>query len=311
MSGQDTGLAFVSLEDRAAATSGPEPLDRVSLRDHVVSAEIGAFQSERGKPQRLAFNVVVEVRPAGGSPTDDVDRVMSYDRITETIGQCLAAERLNLLETLAERIAAMLLAHPAAMRVHVRVEKLDRAPGRLGVELVRSGEPEPGPAAERAPAAPMVLFLDNGAASSPCLSGWLDQLAQAAQPALFCVDLPSTAAPRSDNPVSGRRIALLALEQNAWALAGRDPRLAVVQSRAELNHMARSGGFAVWAPSKMVLDATPGTGPAGEAPLALARWLAGVTGASALIGIGAAGAGLSHWQPADAARLTLPRAVPS
>ena len=44
----------------------------------------------------------------------------------------LAEERLNLLETLAERIADRILHAPQALRVFVRIEKLDRGPGALG-----------------------------------------------------------------------------------------------------------------------------------------------------------------------------------
>src|SRR5690606_8212843 len=65
----ETSLAFGPPEARAAATAGPDLPDRISLRDHVVEAEIGAFQEERGRRQRVAFGVVVEVAPRG--PTDD------------------------------------------------------------------------------------------------------------------------------------------------------------------------------------------------------------------------------------------------
>ena len=82
--------------------------------------------------QRLRFNVVVEVRPRPQPLEDDVDRILSYDRITEAIAAELAAERLNLLETLAERVAERILAEPQAMRVFVRIEKLDRRPLRAG-----------------------------------------------------------------------------------------------------------------------------------------------------------------------------------
>ena len=62
---------------------------------------------------------------------------MSYDRVTEAIALELADERLNLLETLAERVAERILLEPQAMRAFVRIEKLDRGPGALGVEIVR------------------------------------------------------------------------------------------------------------------------------------------------------------------------------
>ena len=128
MTTTDIELAFAHPEDRAEASAGAAPRDRISLRDHVVEADIGAFQKERGHKQRLRFNVVVEVRPVTGPLEDDVDRILSYDRITESIASELAAERLNLLETLAERVAERILAEPAAMRAFVRIEKLDVGP---------------------------------------------------------------------------------------------------------------------------------------------------------------------------------------
>ncbi len=83
-------------EERAEAT-GAGLRDRISLRDHVVTADIGAFQQERGRPQRLRFNIVVEVRPVSDAQ-DDVDRILSYDRLTEAIDAELAKDRLNLLK---------------------------------------------------------------------------------------------------------------------------------------------------------------------------------------------------------------------
>ncbi|MGH1357118.1 MAG: dihydroneopterin aldolase, partial [Thalassovita sp.] len=48
---------------------------------HVVEVEIGAFQQERGTTQRIRFNIVVEVQPLTGPVDDDVDRILSYDRV--------------------------------------------------------------------------------------------------------------------------------------------------------------------------------------------------------------------------------------
>ena len=139
----DIHLAFAHPEERAEATASADPRDRISLRDYLVEAEIGAFQLERGHRQRLMFNVVVEVRPQSGPIDDDVDRIMSYDTITEAIADELSAGRLNLLETLAEHIAERILSHPRAMRAFVRIEKLDRGPFKLGVEIVRTAAEMP------------------------------------------------------------------------------------------------------------------------------------------------------------------------
>ena len=119
----DTSLAFAHPEERAVASAPADPRDRISLRDHIVSADIGAFQQERGHGQRLRFNVVVEVRPAPAPLEDDVDRILSYDRITEAIAAELAAERLNLLETLAERVAALILDEFNVQHVKLKLSK--------------------------------------------------------------------------------------------------------------------------------------------------------------------------------------------
>jgi len=84
----DTKLAFAHPSERAEATApdGSGGLrDRISLRDYVTEVEIGAFQQERGHLQRIKFNVVVEVAPLTGPIDDDVDRILSYDRVTEAI----------------------------------------------------------------------------------------------------------------------------------------------------------------------------------------------------------------------------------
>jgi dihydroneopterin aldolase len=116
MTNDDLRTAFGPLSHRAEAMAGPDPLDRISLRDHAVEVEIGAFQVERGVRQRLRFDIVVEVRPLGDA-ADDVDRILSYDKLAEAVAAELAAERLNLLETLAERVAARILREPQAERV--------------------------------------------------------------------------------------------------------------------------------------------------------------------------------------------------
>ena len=281
----DITLAFAHPEDRARATAAPGLPDRISLRDHIVETEIGAFQPERGRRQRLAFNVVVEVRPESHAD-DDVDRILSYDRITESIAAELARERLNLLETLAERVAARILAAPQALRAFVRIEKLDLGPGVLGVEIVRSADarPEAAEAADNAPRLALIL-MSNAAMASPRLPRWLDGIEAAAVPAILCVGPPDQSPPQTGAWGPQRRINLLAIEQNAWVLAARDDRCVVVATRTELDWSRGKRRISVWAPSKMVLDATHG--PEGHAAADLALWLAHEVGAARMIAVDA------------------------
>ena len=268
--------AFGQPSERAEGTAGPEMLDRISLRDHVVTVEIGAFQAERGTTQRICFNVVVEVEPQGHLD-DDVDRILSYDKVTEAIAHELGAERLNLLETLAQRVADRILLEPQARRVFVRIEKLDRGPGALGVEIMRA-RPATTTTSPLRPVDdrphPEVIFLSNAAIASPHLKGWIDQLEAGHRPTILCVGAPAAEAPQAAHPLAQRRIDLLAIEQNAWVLAARDPRCVVVNSRTELDWSMRQGQISVWAPSKIVLDAVDGPSAQPRDSLALVLWFA-------------------------------------
>ncbi|MCW1951049.1 MAG: dihydroneopterin aldolase, partial [Octadecabacter sp.] len=256
--------------------------DRISLRDYITEVEIGAFQQERGHLQRIKFNVVVEVEPLSGPIDDDVDRILSYDRVTEAIDAELGAERLNLLETLAARVAERILLEPQALRVFVRIEKIDRGPYSLGVEIMREQGGVDTAAVEVMDAPhPRVAYLSNDKIQSDELSGIIDDLSADGIPLIFCVGAGNTPAPSTPVEQAQRRIDLLAIEQNAWVLAGRDKRCVVVETRTELDWAMKNGQTCVWAPSKIVLDAVDG--PVSNDGLVIAAWFAGELQASELV----------------------------
>ncbi|MGR3502803.1 dihydroneopterin aldolase [Pseudaestuariivita sp.] len=292
---QDITHAFDHPVARARATTGAAMPDRISLRDHTVEVEIGAFQAERGTTQRICFNVVVEVAARDVTETDDVDTILSYDRVTEAIAAELAAERLNLLETLAERVAERILIEPQALRVFVRIEKLDRGPGALGVEIVRAAAQVTPVAVEPDPVAPHVVFLGNTGFGSGVVD-WLDTVDPEVTPLVLCVGAPEAPPPTTDHKMVQRRINLLAIEQNAWMLAAHDDRCVVVGTRTELDWAMKNGQICVWAPSKMVLDAVDG--PVSHAPEVLALWLAETLGDARVSFVATDGALPAEAQPA-------------
>lgn len=283
----DIRLAFAHPSERAEASS-QIPCDRISLRDYTVEVEIGAFQQERGTLQRVRFNIVVEVSPLSGPIDDDVDRILSYDKVTEAIAVELEAERINLLETLAARVAERILLEPQAERVFVRIEKLDRGPFSLGVEIVRSrdGVNLAGQDHVEAPH-PRVVYLSNEALVAPHLTAWIDQLAAMDAPLIISVGPADVAAPKAGNAMAQRRIDLLAIEQNAWTLAARDRRCMVVGTRTELDWAMKNGQICIWAPSKIVLDAVDGPSASPRDAVALVAWFAGDIAAKELLVIGA------------------------
>ncbi len=284
----ETSLAFEAPYLRSVASDKGDPLDRISVRDYTREVEIGAFQAERGVTQRIKFNVVLEVSRHAAAQSDDVDQVLSYDTIIEAIEDQLSTERINLLETLAERVAERVLTNAKAVRVFVRIEKLDRIPGTLGVEIVRSrieGANVVRPVAPKAPADtavhPLVVFMPNSVLASDRLGAWLDAIAKHDLPVIICLERVDAPMPKADVAQAQRRIALLSIEQNAWILAGKDKRCVVVNSRTELDWAMKHGQLSVWAPSKIVLDAVDG--PDGQAPIDLAHWFASEVSAQSLV----------------------------
>ncbi len=128
--------------DRAAARGGPVTAavtDTLFVRDFVLPVEIGAYSSERGRTHRVRFDVSVLVARAG--PTRDMRDVYSYDLISDGIRILVAAGHVDFVETLAERIAAMLLGDARVVKAMVQVTKLETGSGEVGVAIERSRAP--------------------------------------------------------------------------------------------------------------------------------------------------------------------------
>lgn len=284
----DAASAFDHPYARSVAM-GNGPLDRISVRDYVREVEIGAFTSERGVTQRIRFNAVVEVAHHTAAQDDDVDKVVSYDSITEAIEMLIAAGRINLLETFAERIAETVLEDPRVVRIFLRVEKLDRIPGALGVEIVRSrqdGKPDIRPVdASDAPMRkvdPLLICLGESILRKDALTPWIDAAAALKAPVIFCLPPLATFEPGS----VAERVALLSFDQMAWQVASQDPRLSVISTRTELDHAIKSPRLVLWAPAKMVAEDTNPPDLNG-----LAAWLKARLRASRLVAVGTNGIG--------------------
>lgn len=289
----ETTIAFEPPHARAAATRSGTLPDRISVRDYTRAVEIGAFRTERGVTQRIRFNIVLEVAPHGAAEDDDVDKVISYDTITDAIEAELAAERVNLLETLAERVAERCLADARALRVFVRLEKLDRIPGALGVEIARSRPLEAEPVSGGGHRAAAVIYLPGDLLAGAEGDAWL-AAAVWARPVVICVGSAVPARPATSE--AARRVGLLGMEQAAWTASERTPGFAVHGSRTELDWAAKTGRSSLWAPTKMVMDAKARPEADASRPDLLAAWLAREIGAARLVmaGEGAVPEGAIH-----------------
>ncbi len=111
-------------------------LDRVFVRDFVVSAGIGAYDFERGVRQRVVFDVEALVRRAGAH-SDDMRSIFSYDVILDAIRLVVGRGHVDFVETLAEEVAAVLLQQARVRSIRVNIRKLDVIEGEVGIEIRR------------------------------------------------------------------------------------------------------------------------------------------------------------------------------
>ena len=111
-------------------------LDRVFVRDFVVSASIGAYDYERAVRQRVMFDVEA-VAPRAGAHGGDMRSIFSYDLILDAIRLVVGRGHVDFVETLAEEVAAILLQHARVRSVRVSIRKLDVIEGEVGVEIRR------------------------------------------------------------------------------------------------------------------------------------------------------------------------------
>lgn len=121
-----------------ATTTGPK-LYRILVRDVVLKCLIGIHAHELLAPQRVRINVDMAVLEQAGPLSDDIANVVSYEDVIEGIKRMLAEGHINLVETLAEKIAALCLADERVASVRVRVEKLDvyAEAASVGIEIER------------------------------------------------------------------------------------------------------------------------------------------------------------------------------
>ena len=110
----------------------------VFVRDLKLEATLGVYEHEKLAPQRIVINVDLTVSESGHD--DDIDNVVCYEQVVNRIKAIIAQGHVNLVETLAEQIAAQCLADFRVLAARVRVEKpdaIDEA-GSVGVELERT-----------------------------------------------------------------------------------------------------------------------------------------------------------------------------
>jgi dihydroneopterin aldolase len=114
-------------------------LRHVFIRDLMLPCSIGIHHHEKITEQRVRINLDLAVLEEGQPLNDDIRNVICYEHLAKGIEEILGRGHVNLVETLAENIAAMCLEDGRVKSARVRVEKLDilDKAESVGVEIER------------------------------------------------------------------------------------------------------------------------------------------------------------------------------
>jgi dihydroneopterin aldolase len=124
-----------------AVHTAPVGLDVLRLLGVRATGHHGVFDHERRDGQEFVVDAVVHLDTAAAADDDDLEQTVHYGVLAEQLVAAVEHDPVDLIETLAERLAAVVLSHPAAARVELTVHK-PSAPitvpfGDVSVTIVR------------------------------------------------------------------------------------------------------------------------------------------------------------------------------
>ena len=97
--------------------------DLIEVRGLKLKGRIGVTPEERSAPQPVLVSLAVRCDTRLAAATEELSATLDYARIVDRIAAIVADEDFSLIETLAERIARLLLTDPRAQDCWVRVSK--------------------------------------------------------------------------------------------------------------------------------------------------------------------------------------------
>lgn len=230
-----------------APWGGSRAIYRIVVRDLLLMCRIGIYEHERLAPQRVRINVDLAVAETVAGANDDIANVYNYEDVIKGTKAIIAVQHIDLVETLAEEIAAHCLQDKRVEDVRVRVEKLDvyAEAESVGIEIVRR-QSLPVPVTQ-APQA--VVRLGD----SPYVRAWLSKLVD--YPVVLVPELGPFADPlqaQTELSVAARRhLQWAAMAMWGRVLADWEPRLQPVTNLAELGAALSKGQAVLWLPDQI------------------------------------------------------------
>ncbi|MEU1454163.1 dihydroneopterin aldolase [Streptomyces avermitilis] len=100
-------------------------MDRVALRGLKARGHHGVFPKEREEGQTFIVDLVLGLDTRSAAADDDLSKTVHYGIVAEEVVAVVEGDPVDLIETLAERIAFSCLKHAPVLEVEVCVHKPD------------------------------------------------------------------------------------------------------------------------------------------------------------------------------------------
>jgi dihydroneopterin aldolase len=107
---------------RPASSGGSDAIILTGLR---VRANHGVYDFERENGQDFVIDVTARLDLAAAAAGDDVAKTVHYGELAVEVTDAVSRDPVDLIETVAERIASVVLAHRPVQSVEVTVHKPD------------------------------------------------------------------------------------------------------------------------------------------------------------------------------------------
>jgi 7,8-dihydroneopterin aldolase/epimerase/oxygenase len=99
--------------------------DRITVRGVRARGRHGVIVEERALGQTFVVDVTVQMDTRAAAASDDLDATVDYASLAEKIVSVVEGESVSLIETLAQRIADLVLADDRIAEAEVTVHKPD------------------------------------------------------------------------------------------------------------------------------------------------------------------------------------------
>lgn len=108
-------------------------MDKVFVQGLEVLTTIGAYDWEKGIRQKLRFDLEMGYDNRPAAQGDDLSKALDYATLSQKVTQHAEQNHVELVETMAEQIAQLILAEFPVQSVKVRLTKPGAVANALGV----------------------------------------------------------------------------------------------------------------------------------------------------------------------------------